>query len=115
MKSYNEIVSQIDSLNISSKDKIKSFITAFLLSLLIISGPLAITINLLMYNNLLKLCVMSIASLFIILVFLCELFYLQGITNGKVDSLKTIIITDSFIVGFVVYTILLVLFFVEVL
>ena len=84
------------------------------LSLLIISGPLVLLINLLMYNDFRRMIYFGIACLVVLLVFLTETFYYRNVTDKKIHNVEVVILTDTFIVAIIAFVVVLVLYFLGV-
>lgn len=94
-ETYSSKYDEIYALNITRGKKISVFILALLIGLLVISGPICLAINLMIYNDLRKLMATVIILSIILLVFLVDMIYLKGITEGQVKNLKIIYITDT--------------------
>lgn len=84
------------------------------LSLLIISGPLVLLINLLMYNDFRRMIYFGIACLVVLLVFLTETFYYRNVNDKKIHNVEVVILTDTFIVAIIAFVVVLVLYFLGV-
>ena len=98
---YESISEEINNLNIPLKKKLLTLLFSLLLSLLIVSGPITIIINLFIYVNLRKLLVLGLWFFFSLLIFLSYYFYLNGITQKKVKKLYYLYITNTAIVSFI--------------
>ena len=114
-ESYNKVSKRIDSLKTSKKDMAISFIFSFLLSLLIVSGPICILINLLIiFEDAQKIICFFLATTGVIFFFLFEYFYYKIITKDKVAGMKIILFTDTFIFAIVIYIILVLIYMIGV-
>lgn len=110
LENYNSVTEAITNLNISKKKKALSLITAIIFALIIVSAPIAVCINLMIYNDYRKLLALLIATFIILLIFLIDVFYLKGITEGQVKHLECIYLSDTFFVAIVIYALLYVIF-----
>ena len=104
---YSSVSRQIEELNTPQIKKYLYFAVSILLALIFVSGPIAIFINLLIFNNLIELCIFAIGTLIILLVLLADMFYLKLITNNQIKNTSIIYITDTFAFGMFVYCIVL--------
>ena len=111
---FKEVSKQRDSYNKTKKEKIFAFIIALILSLLVISAPVALLINFSIYHNYLKLIVLIAATFFIVVYFLIQYLYYKGITEGEVDGIWIVCLHDSIIPAIIVYGIVLLLFWIGV-
>lgn len=107
--SYNRVTQEIDSLNVSFKDKLFTAFTSFIIAIIILIGPITIVLNLTIFKDLRGLLGMSLEILLILLIFLTELFYLKGITKGEVKNLNQILTVDTIFVSAVILSIGLIL------
>lgn len=114
-KKYNEISTEIKGLQVPVKKKLLSMGFAIVLSLCIVSGPICILVNLMIFKDMQRLLAFGIASMLIVFVLLINYFYLKCITDGRVENLKIIYFTDALISALVVYMFLLFIYFLGVL
>lgn len=71
---------------------------SILLSLLIISGPLAILINLMLFTDYRFIISLTMAVLLGIFGGLCYNFYIKGVTKGTIKKIYPIVLIFGFIV-----------------
>lgn len=113
-KSYKEIEEALDILEYEKFLKPKALIFSIFLALLLVSGPFAIMVNLLIFVDYRKLIYAVMGFLLILFVYVCERTYLKIIAKGRVEGLETIYITDTFVMGFIILVFLLIIFELEV-
>lgn len=111
---YKEVEIQLDSYNRSKKEKIFSFIAALIMSLIVISAPLALLINFGIYKNYMKLIVFIAANFFIVVYFLIQYLYYKGITEGELKGIWIVCLHDTIIPAIIVYLLVLILFWIGV-
>jgi hypothetical protein len=111
---FKEVSRQIDSYNRTRKEKILAFICALILSLLVISAPVLLLINFGIYKNYLKLIVFIAANFFILVYFLIQYLYYNGITEGEVKGIWIVCLHDTIIPLILVYGLVIILFLVGV-
>ena len=104
---YKEVSKKLYSYNSSKKEKIFAFIGALLLSLLVISAPLALLINFAIYVNYLKFIVFIAGNFLIVVYFLIQYLYYKAITEGEVEGIWIVCLHDSIIPLIIVYLIML--------
>lgn len=107
---YETISVEIENLNIPFKTKALTLLVSILMTLLIVSGPIALIINLMIYVNLRKLLVLGLWFFLSLFVFLCYYFYYTGITQKRVNRLYYIYITNTSIVSFILLAFIYILF-----
>ena len=108
---YKEINAELNKINKTTKEKIISFIFAFVLALLIISAPAALLINYAIYKNYLKLIVF-IGALFILFTFfIIQIIYYTAISNGEIKGVWIVALGDTIIPAILIFAIVLLLFF----
>ena len=76
-KKYKEVSGLIDSIENSTKDKLKALILSILLSLIILIGPIILTINLYIITDYIKLLSFIVTTLIVLIFILSEIFYLN--------------------------------------
>lgn len=109
-KTIDQIFDEIDNLNIPLKERITKAIIAFILSLALVFGPIALCINLLIYEKLRGLLALGIALMTTLFVFLTLKIYYDSITLKKVKySNKLLVIPTliTFVLGLGVVLILI--------
>ena len=111
---YKEIDEKLDNFKRSLKDKIVCFIFAIFLTLLLVSAPAAILINLTIYRNYLKL-IIFIGSLFLIFAYIMiQVIYYSALTKGEIKGIWLYSVTDSIIPAILILGIVLFIFFIGV-
>lgn len=114
-KKYNAVSEKIKALQVPIQKKLLSISFAAVLSLLIVSGPICILINLMIFKDMQELLAFGIATMLIVFVLLINYFYLKCITDGKVEDLRIVYFTDTLISAFVIYGFLIVIYILGVL
>lgn len=114
LKRYKEVTQEIGDLNIPLKNRIISFCLSVLLALVIISGPFAVCINLMIFRDYQKLLAFAIATLLILFVFIIHYVYLKSITNKQVSHLKVVILSNMLFITLFIYMILIIIYFLGV-
>lgn len=109
MSKYKQISEQIENLDIAPSKKISCMLLSILMAFLIVIGPIAVCINLLLFSTFTYIIMFLLASLIILFAFLRRVFYYKGITEGKMKGIYTVILTDMFVFSFAIYTILLII------
>lgn len=111
LKKYNEIQQLIKNINVSLKNKALYFIFSLLISAIIISGPLCICINLMIFRDFQKIIGFLIATIIIIFSALIDYFYIKCIVKDEVKNIRYVILTDTFALAIVVYFVLIIIYF----
>ena len=111
---YKQINDEIDNLNLRIRDKLIAIVFSFIFGFLIISGPLAITINLFVFIDLIRLLVFIIGLLIILLFYITCRVYLKIITKNQIKGLNVIYVTDTFIFSIFVFGLFLLLILIGV-
>ena len=111
---YKEINLKLDELNSTTKEKIICFIFSLILSLVLISAPIAILINLAIYRTYLKLIIFVGALLLIFAYIMIQSLYYSSLAKGKIKGVWLVAITDSIIPSIIILGIVLFLFFIGV-
>ena len=110
IKKYKEINSLIKSLEISKKDRIKALLISILASLIILSGPIILVINLFIFSGYLKLLSFIIATLVFFIFYLSEFFYLNTICDKTIKGKYIRYIIDLALPFIIIYLIWIILF-----
>ena len=108
-RTYKEISDELEALEVKFIDKAIYMIGSILIGFLVISGPLAIIINLFIFIDYKPLFITSIAGLLVLLVFLINKIYLKLLTKGKIDDISVIYIQDTFIMSFFILIMLFII------
>lgn len=111
-KKYQEVKKQTEVVDF--KKFSLNLLFSLIMSLLIISGPLVLLLNLLMYNDFKRIIYFGIACLIVLLVFLTETFYYKNVSDEKIHNIEVVILTDTFIAAIIVFVVVLVLYFLGV-
>lgn len=111
---YKEINDELDKLNNTIKDKAISLIFSIILSILIISAPVAVLINLMIYKNYLKLIVFGIAILLIFAFFMIFNIYYYALSKGKIKKVYIIALADTIIPAILILGIMALIFYIGV-
>lgn len=111
---YKEINDELDKLNNTIKDKAISLIFSIILSILIISAPVAVLINLMIYKNYLKLIVFGIAILLIFAFFMIFNIYYSALSKGKIKKVYIIALGDTIIPAILILGIMALIFYIGV-
>jgi len=114
MRKYNEVIQELEKYNRPFKEKFFAFLIALLLSLLIISAPALILINLVIFKNYLKLIIFIGALLLIFEIFLIQLIYYVAITKGEVKQLWIVALLETLLPAILVLGAILLIFFIGV-
>lgn len=114
-KKYKEVSAQVRALQVPLSKRLLFIGFAVILSLLLVSGPICILINLMIFKDMQRLLAFGIATLLIALVFFIDYFYLKCVTENKVENLGVVYFTDTLIAAFVIYIFLLIIYFLGVL
>ncbi len=114
-KKYEEIAKEIKQLKVPMKSRLLYMGFAFLVSLIIFSGPLCILINLMIFKDMQKLLAFGIASILILFIAVANFIYLKCLTNGSIKNIRVIYLTDTLILSVVVYLVLILIYFLGVL
>ena len=109
-RSYATINDELDKLIQPKYFKAKALIFSLIMGLLLISGPMAILINLLIFVDYRKLLYLGMALLLILFVYTTDRAYLKLISHGMVDDIDVIYITDTLIMGFIILGMLLIIY-----
>ena len=109
IKNYKHAQEEIESLNISLSEKISTGIIAFLISGLIISGPMCLSINLIIFKYYLPLLFLFIATLILIFAVLFDYLYLKGITKGNNKNIKYIVLGNTIALAITIYILAIVM------
>ncbi len=107
---YKKIKNEFKSLNISKKDKFIALLFSFILSFLIILGPLTILINYLVYTKYLNLIYFLIATLASIFIYLIFMFYYKFISDDKIKGIYYRAFINSLIFWIIIYIILIIIY-----
>ena len=114
MNKYKEINQELEKYNKSFKEKFFAFLIALLLSLLLISAPALILINLAIFRNYVKL-IIFVGALFLIFVyFMIQVIYYNAITQGEVKKVWIVALGDTIIPAIIILGIVLLIFFIGV-
>ena len=109
---YNNKIEEVSLLPNSIFYKVITGVIAFLLSLLIVVGPITLLVNMYMFYDFIPFVFIGIAFFTFLLVFLFRVFYIQGLCKGLVKSLKDIYIVEAvFIFLFILIFLIYILFF----
>ena len=107
---YKKINNEFKSINLSNKDKFIALLFSFILSLIIILGPLTILINLLVYSRYLNLISFLIATLASIFIYLIFMFYYKFISDNKIKGLYFKALISSLIYWVIIYITLIIIY-----
>ncbi len=110
LKKYNQVVKEIREIPNSLSSKILYAIFSLVLSALIVSGPICILINLMIFRNFQKLLAFGIATFLILFVLILDFIYIKCATKGEVKNTKVVVLTDTFIIAIAVYLLLIFLY-----
>ena len=111
---YKEINDELEKLNNTIKEKAISLIFSIILSILIISAPLAVLINLMIYKNYLKLIVFGIAILLIFAFFMIFNIYYVALSKGKIKKVYIVALADTIIPAIFIFGIMAIIFYIGV-
>lgn len=114
LKKYNEIQTLIKEINVPLKKKIAYLLFSILISLIIISGPLCICINLMIFRDFQKLISFLIATIIILFCLLIDYFYIKCIVKDNVKNIRYVILTDTFALAIFIYLFLIIIYFIGV-
>ncbi|MBQ9124530.1 MAG: hypothetical protein IJY14_02450 [Acholeplasmatales bacterium] len=109
IKNYKLADEEIKKLNIPLSEKISTGIIAFLISGLLISGPICLSINLIMFKYYLPLLFLFIATLILIFAVLFNYLYLKGITKGNNKNIKYIVLANTIALAITIYILAIVI------
>lgn len=109
-KKYSDVIRELKNLDIKWSKKLLYACVSILISLIIVSGPICLFLNLMIFHDAQKLLGFAVATCLIIFVTLVHYIYLKSITNGNITNLKVVYLTDIFIFSIVVYMVLIFLF-----
>ncbi|MCR5113103.1 MAG: hypothetical protein K6A63_04130 [Acholeplasmatales bacterium] len=100
-KSLGSTLKQVFEKEVTWIDLFLSMLTSFIFALLLVSGPIAILVNLMIYKDS-QILILHIMALFIGLGFaLWVLFYLKSLSKGEVKGLWRV-----FILVFILFTLI---------
>lgn len=99
---YDENSKYLSELNISKKNKIKSFIFGYLIALIIMLSPIIFTAHFFIYSFYYKLVLTVIVIEFISILLLGEIFYHRLLMYFSEDEKKNLILTHV-LNGFIYY------------
>ncbi len=85
-KKYKEVSNNMKNMNILKKDKAKALALSIILSLIIMVGPLILTINLFLFITYFKLLVFILGTIIFMIFFLSEFFYLNFLYDKMKDK-----------------------------
>ena len=108
---YNEIQTLIKETNVSLKKKLCYALFSILISLIIISGPLCLCINLMILRDFQKILGFAIATIIVLFSALVDYFYIKCIVKDTVKNIRYVVLTDTFALAIVVYLILIFIYF----
>lgn len=100
---YKEINAQIKALEISKNDRIKALLISILASILILSGPIVLVVNLFIFKSYLKLLSFILATFIFLIFYLSEYFYLNTICDKKIKGKYIKYIIDLAIPSVIIY------------
>ncbi len=97
MERYNNCKSNIKEISSQTSNKFWIGVSAFLLSLLIISGPVVVLINCFIFNDYINLVLIGLGFCIYLVVILSRFFYFKTITKKEVSDMYIFYLIDSFI------------------
>ncbi len=112
MERYRDIKEEIHQLALEEKNKFLLGIVSFLLSLLIVVGPITLLINCFIFTDFLMLILLGIAACFFVLLFLSRFFYYQGITQKRVKDMHVFYLMEALVCFAITVVCLLIFFFI---
>lgn len=110
LRTYKEISLDVDSYNTTKANFFGICVISVFISLLIISAPLVILINLLIFNEYRHLIYLGFGLLLTLLITFIELFINIGITEGKVKDVWVLSLTHAIFISLFINIILVILF-----
>ncbi len=111
MYRYKDISKEIQELNVSLKTRFLAFLTALVISLIVVAGPICLCINLMIFEDIQKLLSLGIGFLLVVFFVLGDYIYLKIITKSKVSGIGVILMTDGAVFTIFICIFLLLLFF----
>lgn len=105
LKKRKEIISLYKACEIKSKKMIVVALTALIMSLIIMCGPIVFFINLYIFNSIRYFATFMVATFIALIYLLFNIFYYKGLTEGKVKQLYYIYLPYNFIVTIIIYII----------
>lgn len=97
MERYNNCKLKIKEISSQTNNKLWIGISAFLLSLLIVSGPIVVLINCFIFNDYLNLILIGLGFCLYLIVILSRFFYFKTITKKDVCDMHIFYLIDSLI------------------
>lgn len=94
-RSYSEVMKDIEDLNMSSKEKRLTFITALGISILVFLAPVIFFANvLLIYDNLRTMMILCITFSVMGLACLTDYLYLKGVCKDRINDIYRVYIVE---------------------
>ncbi len=112
MDRYKEIKEEIHQYALEEKNKFLLGLVSFLLSLLIVVGPITLPINCFIFNDFFLLIILGLGVCFFVLLFLTRFFYYQGITQKRVNDMHVFYLMEALVCFSITVVCLLILFFI---
>ena len=107
---YKKINNEFKSLNISNKDRFIAILFSFILSFIIILGPLTILINYLVYTRYLNLIYFLLATLVSIFIYLIFMFYYKFISDNRIKGTYFKALISSLVYWVIIYITLIIIY-----
>lgn len=99
---HREKVQEIAALQITTKDRILTGITSFVLALLIVIGPITVLINCFIFVDAIVAIICGLCLCLFLLIFLSRTFYIKGIVQKQVTNLRDFYIVEALIIAIIV-------------
>jgi len=107
---FKEFKEEYNKYNVNNGEYFITVLMSLILTFLIISAPIAIFINLMIYNHLIKLFIFLIALTIQIGISIFFKLYLNGISKGKMNNINKYTISFSILTFFISIIVLLFIF-----
>lgn len=114
VKKISEIYEDIDNLNVPKKEKAIKALISFIISFAIVIGPIALLVNLLIYNKMRGLISLGLLLLAVLFMVLVQKIYYDSIVRKRVENTNKLIIIPTMVVFTLGLIFILAMFYFEV-